>query len=160
MLERAQTGDLTTIYILAMMSIGAVPTEIMKMYEAGREDELKDYSPADWGLAIADRSAVAPLLSMAFNNIDLGLGNRVTQELGAKPTSRFSERNILGAFGPTASTVGDTVRFMGGMAADEINYRDARAGKRLLPFQNYMLLNRAANQMLPYKGRKKAKKRY
>ena len=45
------------------------------------------------------------------------------------------------------------VRFIGGIAGDELNYRDARAGKRLLPFQNYMILNRAANQMLPAKQR-------
>jgi hypothetical protein len=151
MLERAQTGDLMAVYAMAMMSVGAVPTEIIKMFESGREDQLKDYSAADWGFAIADRSAVAPMLSMAFNNIDLGLGNRITKEFNARPTSRYSDRSILGAFGPTASTIGDMVRFSAGFAGDELDYRDARSFRRLLPFQNYMLLNRLATEMMPKK---------
>jgi hypothetical protein len=160
LLERAQSGDLMTIYTISMMSVGAAATEIVKMYESGREDELAGYSGMDLALAVADRSAVAPMLNMAFNNIDLALGNRITREFGARPVSRYSTRNVLGAIGgPTAGTVGDIFALSSALASEEWDYKDARAAKRLAPFQNYMLLNRAANKMLPQKGRTKSKRR-
>jgi hypothetical protein len=160
MLERAQSGDLMAIYAMATMSVGAVPTEMIKMWEAGREDELAKYSAMDWGLAIADRSAVAPMLSMGFNMIDMTTGNRITREFGAKPISRYSDRTLLGAFGPSFSTVGDIIRLSSGLAGDGLDNRDARAVRRLSPFQNYMLLNRLANELLPNQKRNRSNNRY
>lgn len=160
MIERAQSGDLMSIYAMAAMSVGAVPTEMVKMWEAGREDELKDYNAMDWGLAIADRSAIAPLLSMGFNMIDMTAGNRITTEFGANPPSRYSDRTVLGAFGPSFSTVGDMIRLTSGMVGGEIDNRDARALRRLMPFQNYMLLNRLANKTLPNQSRTQSDRKY
>jgi hypothetical protein len=159
MLERAQTGDLMAVYAMATMSVGAVPTEMVKMWESGREDELAKYTPMDWGLAIADRSAIAPLISMGFNMIDMTAGNRITEEFGANPVSRYSDRTVLGAFGPSFSTVGDMIRLTAGIG-DGLDNRDARAVRRLSPFQNYMLLNRLANELLPNQKRGRSDNRY
>ena len=160
MLERAQGGDLMSVYAMATMSIGAVPVEMIKMWEAGREDELAKYSAMDWGFAIADRSAVAPMLSMGFNMIDMTAGNRITQEFGAKPISRYSDRTMLGALGPSFSTVGDMIRLTSGLAKDGVDNRDARAVRRLAPFQNHTVLNRLANKYLPNQKRNSSDNRY
>lgn len=157
LLERAQTGDLMSIYAMATMAVGAVPLEMLKMLEAGRENELKDYSAMDWGLAIVDRSALMPMLSMGFNTVDMALGNRITKEFGAQPVSRYSDRNITGSLGPTASTIGDLLRLTSSLAGDELDMRDLQAIKRLAPFQNYVILNRLANEAL---GKGKTKTTY
>ena len=160
LIERAQSGDLMSLYAMATMSVGAVPLEILKMYEAGREDELGDYSTMDWGLAIADRSAIAPMISMGFNMIDMTAGNRITKEFGAQPVSRYSDRTMMGALGPSFSTVGDIIRLTSGLAKDGVDNRDARAVRRLAPFQNHILLNRAANKLLPYQSRRQSGSKY
>ena len=165
MIERAKVGDMQVMLSLGFMATNGLGVEFIKLLEADRLDELDDYAVGDWALAMADRSSIIPLVMMGFNDLDLAVGNALTEDLfQAMPTSRVSDRSRLGIFGPTASTIGDLLRAsaaLTGQGGPEA--KDARAMRRLIPFNNLAGVNRLAKEaegwIAPQQPRRSKKKK-
>ena len=161
MVERARVGDMQAVYTLGFMATSGLVVELVKLAEAKRLDELKDYKIQDIALAMADRSGAVPLLMMAFNDLDVASGNLLTEDLmGAMPAARASDRTRMSMGGPTAGTIGDVLRMgaaLTGQGGPEA--RDFRAVKRLLPFNNLAGVNRLAREAEDYLNRGQSPRR-
>lgn len=96
-------------------------------------------SVEEWIVEGVDRSGVTGWLFDANNIVEKvtrgGVG--VKRLTGGQPMSRYASRNVVDALaGPTSGLIADMATSIGAAALGELSEADARAVRRLVPFQN------------------------
>lgn len=126
----------------AILAVGmGMVSSAFKYWEKGQE--LPD-DPRKWISEGIDRSGLLAVFA-EVNNISekstrgkLGLNSL----LQVPSASRYQSRNISGAlFGPTIGTAEDFTKITGGLA-DEWTKQDTRALRRVMPYQNLLVVRR------------------
>lgn len=128
--------------MVTMMALGGLVYKI-KEEAAGREVPSIQDEPEKWFVESFDRSGLTGWL-MDVNNVaekltrgKVGLSGLT----GAAPMSRYASRNTLGALiGPTAGLIDDISGVTGAAAQGEWNESDTARLRRLIPFQNALMI--------------------
>lgn len=135
--------------MLMIMSLGSL-SYAFKQWDAGRE--ISD-DPAVWVAEGIDRSGALGMIMEVNNTIEKVSGNNfgLRRLLGAsQPASRFASRSQLEAMlGPTFGSFASTVLQVtaAGTDANEWKESDTRALRRLLPYQNLMIIRQALDKI-------------
>lgn len=157
LISNMRSGDAQSAAVLLNTILIGMGVDMVKMYAAGRGDELDKYTLGDYVLGGIDRGGALPIFMEAFNQMDLVSHNALTGAFGAMPTQRFSDRSPISVLGPAASTLGDLYDLAGFWARP--HPRDYEAGKDGHSkwkdrFVNDKLLNerdiRLIRRMVPY----------
>lgn len=124
-------------FIGAMM-IGGYLAHSLRQLAAGRQPTTDVQGAASEAFTESGMAGVLPdLISPAGRR--LGLWGE---------SARFSDRNVLGAFGgPALGTLGDAYDFAFNRTANGMNARDLQLLRRLLPYQNVWWMRRAINAL-------------
>jgi hypothetical protein len=165
--DRMKRGDILAYQTIATALMMGVITEVIKAAIAGEDawERLEDYTPSDWVYAALDRSAMMPLLLMGFNGIDMLSANKISQLMGKTQRGSPSRHAWERGFGPSPALATDMWDIASAIASGEINERDARTIRRLMPFNNLVWIARGLNEVESYaasklpSGKKTGKKR-
>jgi len=119
----------------------------VKTLDSGRE--LSD-DPAVWIQEGFDRSGLLGILSEG-NQIanKLSRGTVSLQALsGQPPLTRYASVNVMGTLlGPSVGTVQDITQITGSAATGEWTKSDSRALRRMIPYQNLMIVRQLFDEM-------------
>lgn len=134
--------------VLALTSLGMM-SYAFKQWDSGRP--LSD-NPADWVMEGIDRSGVTGIVMEMNNTLEKVSANNygLRPLLGiTTPASRFASRSQAEAFlGPTFGSMLSTVLSVSGGTADgELDDSDVRAIRRLMPYQNLLLLRQGFDKL-------------
>jgi len=144
--SRMRLGDAQQYALVVNTTLAGMAVDVLKLYASGREDELKNYKAADFILAGLDRGGAVPMVLQAFNTADLFTGNAITGAMGAMPAQRFSDRARISALlGPSVGQISNMSELASIFADGEVDERDVRLLKRLMPYNNLVWTNRMAN---------------
>lgn len=138
LLSSLQQRDLATLNgATVMVGLGAGVYAI-KSWQAGKE---ASDDPAVWIAEGIDRSGITGWFFDVNNVAEKTLGVGVGRALGGPQMSRYANRNALGAIlGPSAGTVQDIAKVGQSALSGDWRKSDARAVRRLLPYQNLFYL--------------------
>lgn len=141
-----QQRDAATLNgIMVMLGLGAV-TYWAKESIAGRE--VSD-NPMQWAVEAADKSGLLAYIMDANNIVEKATRGRVgTSALTGEEVSRYSSRNVYGAFlGPSADAVADVFQLSGSIFAGDMSKSDLHKARQLLPLQNLFYIRGLFNQV-------------
>lgn len=139
-LSGLQDRDMQTLVGLTSMVGLGVMVHMLKALQSGREIDTSPEALIAEGI---DRSGVTGWLFSANNMLEKGTGGAVgvSRVLGKQPSGRYAARNATDALlGPSLGTLETVVGTTGAIARGEFNQQDARALRRLVPFQNTFYL--------------------
>jgi len=134
--------------LVSMVSLGMM-AYAFKQWDAGRE--LSD-DPANWVVEGIDRSGVTGIIMEINNTVEKISANNfgLRPLLGiTTPSSRFASRSQAEAFmGPTfGSFLTTLLESSGGLADGEIDEKDVRSIRRLIPYQNLILFRQLIDKL-------------
>lgn len=145
--RRFRSGDPKAALILTNMMLGGMFAVALRKAAYGDLDELGDWSPQDWAINAFDYSTVAPLMMMAFNQVNMFTGNGLVNALGAESMVRFQHRPLGSVFGPSVGTAEDLLVAAQSLAGvpfgDNLSPTDIRRIRRLLPWNNLAYVSAA-----------------
>jgi len=133
----------------ATMAVGmGMLVAAIKEAAAGRT--VEDWDIDKWLTEGVDRSGLMAWFFDANNMTEKATRGTVGLNaiLGNQPMSRYASRNVAGAFlGPTFGTLNTAMGVTGNTAAailgdDQILQKDIHAARRLMPYQNLILIRR------------------
>jgi hypothetical protein len=150
--DRMKKGDILAYQTIATALMMGVITEVLKAAIAGEDawERLEKYTPSDWVYASLDRSAMMPLLLMGFNGIDMLAANKISKLMGKTQRGSPSRHSWERGFGPTPALATDIWDISSAIASGELNSKDARTIRRLLPFNNLVWIARGLNEVESY----------
>lgn len=131
--------------VILSVALGAMASAF-KMWDAGKGDELANWTPSKWITEGVDRSGVTGIISDVNNMLEkvtrgsVGLG-RLT---GGEQASRYASRDVAGAlFGPTIGTVSSIAGVIGNASlaafgSDTWHEGDGNRLVRTAPFNNVL----------------------
>lgn len=134
--------------LIGMISLGMM-SYAFKQWDSGRP--MSD-DPAVWVAEGIDRSGVTGIIMEMNNTVEKISANNfgLRPLLGiATPSSRFASRSQAEAFlGPTFGSMLSTVLTVSGGTADgDLSESDVRAIRRLLPYQNLLILRQGFDKI-------------
>jgi hypothetical protein len=135
--------------VILSVALGAMASAF-KMWDAGKGDELANWTPSKWITEGVDRSGVTGIITDVNNMLEkvtrgsVGLG-RLT---GGEQASRYASRDVSGAlFGPTIGTVSSIAGVIGNASSaafgsDTWHEGDGNRLIRTMPFNNVLFARR------------------
>lgn len=142
-----QESDAQMISGMTFAVIGGMMAYAFKTWDRGKE--LSD-DPRVWIAEGVDRSGLLGILG-EVNQLSnkLTRGTISMQSLaGAPPLTRYASANVLGVLaGPTVGTTKDVAQVLGSASTGEWTASDSRALRRILPYQNLILLRRLFDEI-------------
>jgi hypothetical protein len=148
-MHRLGKGDLQALNgILTAVYLGMF-VELSKLYAAGRQDEIDNYTMEDWYRAGIDRSGVASIPVDMFNMSDRMFEGAPSRLLGIKEGSKYFYKERLSALLGQAVSYGAA-----GLAAmknltegDGLSTSDVHSIRKVLPYQNVFYTRWLVNQL-------------
>lgn len=113
-----------------------------KTLQAGRDPFA--VGPLTWIKEGVDRSGLTGIGMDVNNTIEKASRGRwgISALIGGPTASRYASRNVLGAFaGPTAGRILTSSQVVGAIATGEFSKSDARAVRRMIPYQSVFYLD-------------------
>jgi hypothetical protein len=147
LLSGLQQADMAALNGAVMATFLGMAATSFKMWDAGRGEELKDWTAGKWITEGVDRSGLTGIMFDANNIVEKASRGTLgfSAFTGGQQSSRYASRNVMGAIlGPSFGTAVTAASSVGNAAAaafgdDTVKASDTHAVRRLIPYNNLIL---------------------